>query len=151
IGLLIAACWTAYLALRAYSAEPLSAAIGGLLYGTSAYAIHRVAQVDASFSVLIVVPLLLLGIRAARRDTVLASFAALTACWASLFLFTFLQEVAYVSLFFGAYTVYLAARRRDLWPLVISGLAFACAVALGLPRLLTVATDFRELARSSAD
>src|SRR5262245_8869752 len=54
IGLLIAACWCGYLALRAYSIEPIAAMIGGLLYGTSAYAIHRVAQVDASFSVLIV-------------------------------------------------------------------------------------------------
>jgi hypothetical protein len=151
MGLLVAACWSAYFALRAYTAGPLAAAIGGLLYGTSAYAIHRVAQVDASFSVLIVLPLILIGIRETRRSTALVAYSGLVACWASLFLFTFLQEVAYAALFFGAYTMYRAVRMRDLWPLVISGLAFASALVIGLPRLLTVATDFGELARSSID
>ena len=76
MGLLIAAGWAAYLALKAYSAEPLSAALGGLVYATSAYAIHRLAQVDAAFSVLIVIPVLLLLIRRTHRATASRTFPA---------------------------------------------------------------------------
>ncbi|MFN8633274.1 MAG: hypothetical protein U0893_05405 [Chloroflexota bacterium] len=150
-SLLILACWCAYLALRTYSVLPLVAVAGGLLYGTSVYAIHRLAQVDASFSVLIVMPLLLVGIREARRETATWTFAWLTGCWAALMALTFLQEVAYAALFFGLYTLYRAARVRDPWVMAISGLAFACATMVGLPRLLTVAAEFRDLDRSMVD
>src|SRR5262249_23136138 len=130
---------------------PLPAAVGGLLYSTSSYATLRLAQIDASFSVLLIVPVVLIGIRETRRSTALLAYPALTACWAALTLFTFLQEVGYVALFFGAYPAYRAIRLRDPWPLVVSGLAFATGVTIGLPRLITVAIDFQELARSSVD
>jgi hypothetical protein len=151
ISLLVMATWGAYLALRAYSRGPGPAAVGGLLYGTSAYAVHRLAQVDASFSVLIAVPLLLMLARRARRATAPAVYLGLVACWAALIQFTFLQEVAYVALLFGAYVLYRAIRLRDPAPLVVCGLAFVSALVLALPRLLTVAADFQQLARSSVD
>jgi hypothetical protein len=151
IALFVSATWFAYLSLRAYSAALLPAAVGALLYSTSSYALLRLAQIDASFSILAIVPLLLVGIREARRATALPLYLLLTVCWACLFLFTFLQEVAYIALVFGLYTVFRSIRLHDPYPLVVSGLAFVGGVALGLPRLLTVATDFQELARSSVD
>jgi hypothetical protein len=151
MSLLMVACWSGFLALSAYSSHPVGGIVGGVLYGTSVYAIHRVAQVDASFSVLILMPLVLVGIREARRETAAWTFAGLTACWAALMVFTFLQEVAYAALFFGAYTAYRAARLRDPWVLLISGLAFACGLSMGLPRLLTVAAEFGDISRSNID
>src|SRR5205814_611837 len=71
--------------------------------------------------------------------------------WAMLALFTFLQEVAYVILLFAAYSLYRSVRTRDPWPLVVAGLAGATGIVIGLPRLLTVAAEFQEMARTSTD
>jgi hypothetical protein len=151
IGLWILSLWAAYLYLRAYAPGPIAPAVGALLYGTSAYAVHRIAQVDASFTVQIFIPILMVLVRGTCRKTAPAAFLALAACWAMLALFTFLQEVAYVVLLFAAYSLYRSVRTRDPWPLLVAGLAGAVGILIGLPRLLTVAAEFQEMARTSTD
>ena len=39
-------------------------------------------------------------------------------------------------------------RLRDPWPLALVAVSFIAGVTIGLPRVLTVGIDFRELARS---
>lgn len=150
VGLLILAGWVSYLALRPYTVQPLAAVVGAVAYGGSAYAIHRLAQLDASFSILVILPFLLLLVRKTHRSTASTCYLVLAGLWASLVLLTFLQEVAYVALLFGAYALYRSVRLRDPWPVLVGGLAFGVGALIGLPRVLTVATDFGELARSSA-
>jgi hypothetical protein len=148
-GLLTLAILAGYVALRPYSASPIPAAVGGLAYGLSSYATLRIVQLDLPFSLLIVTPLIILLLRRTSRATAAWSFLGLTVCWAWLVLLTFLQEVAYVAALGGAYTLYRAIRLRDPWILLVSGLSFAIGVAFGVPRVLTVGTDFQELARTS--
>jgi hypothetical protein len=146
--LLALAMAAAYVALRPYSHGPIPAAAGGLVYGLSSYTVLRIAQLDLPFCLLILMPLMLVLIRRTGRGTAASSFLWLTACWAALVLLTFLQEVAYVTALVGAYALYRAARLRDPWPLLVLGLAFGVGVVIGLPRVITVGLDFRELARS---
>jgi hypothetical protein len=147
--LLTVAMATAYLTLRPYSRGPIPAAAGGLVYGLSSYIVLRIAQLDLSFCLLILMPVMLALIRSIRRQTAARGFLVLTACWAALVLLTFLQEVAYVTFVVGAYALYRTARQRDPWPLLVLGLAFVVGVSIGLPRVITVGIDFRELARST--
>src|SRR5205823_7908768 len=61
--LLTLAMVSGYAALRAYSRGPIPAAAGGLVYGLSSLAVLRISQLDLSFCLLIVTPLLLLLVR----------------------------------------------------------------------------------------
>ena len=96
--LLTVAMVAAYIAVRPYSRGPIPGRRpGALSYGLSSYVVLRIAQLDLSFSLLILMPLMLVLIRGTCRQTATRSFLWLTACWAALVLLTFLQEVAYVT------------------------------------------------------
>jgi hypothetical protein len=149
--LLALAVVSAYLSLRAYTTGPVPAAAGALAYGLSAYVILRIAQLDVSFGLLIIVPLMLKVIRETRRENAARSFLWLLIGWAALFLLTFLQEVAYVSFLIGTYALFRSARLRSPWPLLVLGMAFTIGTIIGLPRVVTVGQDFQELWRSSTN
>ena len=138
----------AYVAVRPYSHSPIPAFCGALVYGLSSYALHKLTQLDLPFCIWAIMPLTIAVIRATRRETVARSFLGLAICWAALVLLTFLQEVAYVTVFIGAYALYRTVRLRDPWPLGIVMLSFVAGVAVGLPRIITVGQDFQEFARS---
>jgi hypothetical protein len=142
---------SAYVTIRVYTPSAIAAAAGAMAYGLSAYVILRITQLDVSFGLLIVVPLMLKVIRETRRENAARSFLWLTIAWAALFLLTFLQEVAYVSFLVGSYALYRSARMRTLWPLLILGFAFTIGTVIGLPRVITVGQDFGELWRSSTN
>ena len=142
---------SAYVALRPYSAGPIPAAAGALVYGLSSYVVMRIAQLDVSFGLLIVVPQLLAEIRRARRQNAARSFLWLVLGLSALILLTFLQEVAYVAFLIGAYALFRAVRLRDPWPVLVLGVAFAMAVVVGLPRIITVGQDVAELQRTSTN
>jgi len=147
--LLALALGAAYWALGAYSRSPIARGVGALLYGLGAYTIHKLAQLDLAFLALVLPPVLLLLVRETRRETGARTFLGIAACWAALVLFTVLQEIAYVALFFGTYALYRSARLRDPWPMLIAGAAFGCGVAIGLPRVLTVGADFSQASRTT--
>jgi hypothetical protein len=149
--LLAAAIISAYVSLRAYTAGPVPAAAGALAYGLSAYVVLRIAQLDISFGLLIIVPLMLRVIRETRRDNAARSFFWLMIGWAALFWLTFLQEVAYVSFLIGSYALFRTARLRSPWPLLVLGMGFTIGTVIGLPRVVTVGQDFQELWRSSTN
>jgi len=142
---------SAYVALRAYSTGPIPAAAGALVYGLSSYVVMRIAQLDVSFGLLIVVPQLLAVIRRTRREHAARSFLWLVLGLSALIVLTFLQEVAYVTFLIGAYALFRAVRLRDPWPVLVVGVAFAVAVVVGLPRIITVGQDFAELQRTSTN
>jgi hypothetical protein len=65
--------------------------------------------------------------------------------------YTILQEIAYIALLFSTYALYRSVRLRDPWPVVVAGLAFVCGVAIAAPRILTVATDIPDVARTTVN
>ena len=140
---------SAYLALGAYSSGPVPRIVGALLYGLGSYTVHKLTQLDLSFAALTIAPLLVFLVRETQRDAAPRSFAWIAVCWAVLATFTVLQEIAYIALLFGSYALYRSIRLRDPWPVVIAGLAFACGVAISLPRVLTVAGEFAQVIRTT--
>ena len=141
----------AYWALGAYTTGPVPRVVGALLYALGSYTVHKLTQLDLSFAALTAAPLLALLVREARRETSARTFLGIAACWAGLVLFTVLQEIAYIALFFGTYALYRSVRLRDPWPVLIAGLAFGCGVLIGLPRVVTVGIDFAQVARPNVN
>lgn len=147
--MLALAAGAAYWAFGVYVQDPVSRVVGALLYALGSYTVHKLTQLDVAFLALVLSPVLLRLVREARRETAPRSFLLIALCWASLVLFTVLQEIAYIGLLAGTYALYRAVRTRDPWPLAIAGLAFACATLIGMPRVLTVATESPLVARTS--
>lgn len=150
-ALLAAAMLAAYWSLGPYSAGPIQRIVGALLYGTGLYTIHKLAQLDLSFAALIAPPLFVGLVRRCRRESAATTYLAMAGCWGFLVVFTVLQEIAYVAILWGAYAVYLTVRRRDPWPLVASGIAFVAGVAVGIPRIVTIAAEIPFVTRTSSN
>lgn len=148
-GLLALAIGAAYWALGAYTSDPISRAAGALLYGLASYTVHKLTQLDVAFLALVAAPVLLRLVRETRRENAVRSLVLLLACWASLVLFTVLQELAYIGLFTGAYALFRSIRTRSVWPTLILALAVICGTAIGLPRVLTVAQESPLVARTT--
>jgi len=138
-----------YWALGPYTTAPLPRIAGALLYGLGAYTVHKLTQLDLSFAALTMAPLTLRLVHEIRRTNAPWMFLALAMSWGALVVFTLLQEIAYIALLFCTYALYRSVRLRNPWPVVITGLAFVCGTAIGLPRVLTIAADFPLLARTS--
>ena len=149
--LLAAAMLAAYWALGAYSTGPVQRVVGALLYGTGMYTIHKLTQLDISFAALVAPPILVRLVRDTRRETVARTFLGMAACWAILVVFTVLQEIAYIALLWGMYALFRTVRLRDPWPLVAAGLAFVAGVAIGLPRVATIAAEIPFVTRTSTN
>jgi hypothetical protein len=150
-GLLAAAMLAAYWALGAYSTGPLQRLVGALLYGTGMYTIHKLTQLDISFAALVAPPIFVRLVRDTRRETAARTFLGMAICWALLVVFTVLQEIAYIALLWGAYALFRTLRLRDPWPLVAAGLAFVAGVAIGLPRVVTIAAEIPFVTRTSTN
>src|SRR5215213_2173649 len=148
-ALLALAIGAAYWALGAYSREPVSRVVGALLYGLASYTIHKLTQLDVAFLALVATPVLLRLVRETRRETAVRNLLLIIACWAGLVLFTVLQELAYIGFFVGTYALFRTVRTRNLWPVVVIGLACACGTLIGLPRVLTVAQEFPLVGRTT--
>ena len=139
----------AYWMLGAYSTSLVPRIVGALLYGLGSYTVHKLTQLDLSFAALTAAPVLVLLVRVTHQDTAVKVFVALTALWAGLVGYTVLQEIAYIAMFFGTYALYRSVRTRSLWPALVAGLAFGCGVSIASPRVLTVATDIPDVARTT--
>jgi hypothetical protein len=140
-----------YWLLGAYSTHPLPRHVGALLFGLGAFTIHKMSQLDLSFAAIAAMPYLLLLVRKTRRETAARIFLLTAVLWAALIAYTILQEIAYIAMLFGAYALYRSARVRDPWPVVVAGLAFVCAVTIAAPRVITVALEIPDLARTTVN
>ncbi len=140
-----------YWMLGAYSASPLARTVGAILFGLGSYTVHKLLQLDLSFAALTMMPVLMLLVRATRRATAARMFLALALSWAFVALYTVLQEIAYIAMLYSSYALYRSVRLRDGWPVMIGALAFICGVAIASSRILTVAVDIPDVARSSMD
>ena len=141
----------AYWALGPYSAGPVQRIVGALLYATGAYTVHKLMQLDLSYIALIAPPVLHRLVYATTRERAPWTFVGMAACWAVLVVFTVLQEVAYIGLFWGLYALYRAISLRDPWPLLAAGLAVTAGFLIGMPRIITIATELSVTARTSSN
>ena len=150
-GLLACAMAAAYWALGPYSASPVQRVVGALLYATGAYVVHKLTQLDLSFVALVAPPVLHRLVQMTTRERAPRTFLGMAACWAFLVVFTVLQEIAYIGLFWGLYALYRSLRLRTPWPLLAAGLAFVVGVIIGAPRVLTIAADIPFVTRTEAN
>ena len=141
----------AYWALGPYSAGPVQRVVGALLYATGAYVVHKLMQLDLSFVALIAPPLLHRLVLGTSRERAPWTFLGMAACWSFLVLFTVLQEIAYIGLFWGLYALYRSLRLRTPWPVLVAGLAFVVGVVIGIPRVVTIATELSVLDRTETN
>lgn len=123
--------------------------VGGFAYCTSVYAVHRLAQLDSSFVVLVVMPLGMLLIRRISLTHLCVPFVGLALLTSFLVFFTFLQEAAYALVLFGLYAIHRSIVTRSIAPVAVLVLAAGAAVSAASPRVLTVLEDFRELDRTN--
>ena len=141
----------AYWALGPYSAGPVQRVVGALLYATGAYVVHKLMQLDISFVALIAPPILHRLVLGTSRERAPWTFLGMAACWSFLVVFTVLQEIAYIGLFWGLYALYRSLRLRTPWPVLAAGLAFVVGVIIGAPRVLTIAADIPFVTRTEAN
>ena len=140
-----------YWMLGSYATHPVAQIVGALLFGLGAFTLHKLSQLDISFAAITAMPALMVLVRETRRETAARSFLLTGLLWAVLIGYTILQEIAYIAMLWGTYALYRSARLRDLWPVMVAGLAFVCAVTVAAPRVLTVASEIPDVARTSAN
>src|SRR5688572_3072587 len=150
-GLFAGTMVSAYWALGAYSTGPVQRIVGALLYATGAYTVHKLMQLDLSFAALIAPPILLPLVRVTSRESAPWTFLGMASCWAFLVVFTVLQEIAYIALLWGAYSLFRSVRVSTPWPLVVASLAFVVGVVIGTPRVVTIAADIPFVTRTESN
>ena len=148
LALLACAAWAAYAFIKDSCRDALASFAGAAVYSMSVYSLHRLSQLDASFAVLIYLPLAMLLVRRAQRSNLIWTFWCLLALNSMAVGLFFLQEVAYVALLLSGYALFRSFSRRTVVPAASFGFAMAIAVVIAAPRLLDVAENFRLIARS---
>jgi hypothetical protein len=156
IALVLTACTTAYFYMRDLTGTKTPAAIGALCYGLSAFGLLRIAVMDNMYLVLVLLPAAVLAIRRTRAGNLVGPFIGLTLSMSALAFWGFLQEVSYAFCFLGAYALYRAAAswkngtRGALTILIVFAASSVVALLFAAPRLITVAQEFFQSARTSA-
>ena len=145
----VLAALAAYLFIRDVVRAPFPSAVGAGLYVCSAFAVHRISQVDSAYAVLIAAPLGLWVLRRTGPGRAASGGIMMTGLVTLLVGFTFLQEAAYTLLAWGGYALYRSTLRRDLRPLAVLAVAGTAGLLLAAPRLGTVLEDLRELSRGA--
>lgn len=149
-GHVVLAALAAYLFMRDVVDTPFTAAVGAGLYVCSAFAVHRISQVDSAYAVLIYAPLGLWVLRKTRPGRTAAAAVGMSLLIGSLVAFTFIQDAVYVLILICAYAAYRALIRRDWRPLAVVAVAGFASMLLTAPRLGTIVQDIPEALRSSA-
>jgi hypothetical protein len=154
IALVLAACTSAYFYIRDLTGARIPAAIAALCYGLSAFGIHRIAQIDNIYLILMLLPAAMLAIRRVRTGNLIRPFVGLTLSMTALAFWGFLQEVAYAFCFLGAYALYRAARSWKSAPraargvLIVFGTSSIVALLFAAPRLIALGSEFFQLTRT---
>jgi hypothetical protein len=155
IALVLAACTTAYFYMRDFTDARIPAAIAALAYGLSVFGIHRIAQIDNIYLVLLLLPAAMLAIRRARPENLIRPFVGLALSMTALAFWAFLQEVAYAFCFLGAYALYRAAvcwksrPRAALAVLIVFATSSVVALLFAAPRVIALSSEFFQLTRTS--
>ena len=155
IALVLAACTTAYFYIRDVTGARIPSAVAALCFGLSVFGLHRIAQVDNAYLTLVLLPAGMLAIRRVRADNLIRPFVGLTLSMAALAFWGFLQEVAYAFCFLATYALYRAAVSGTRTPgagravLIVFGSSCVVALLFAAPRLITVGSEFFQLARTS--
>ena len=147
ILVILGAC-AAYLFIRDLVDDWFAAAVGAAIYPLSTYGILRIAQVDSSFLIFVHIPLALLLLRRTEDRLHPWRVLALAAVMASMFLFTFIQEIVYATLLFGAYAAYRALVSKSWTPIALMTIAATLGGVAAAPRLITVAEELSLLDRA---
>jgi hypothetical protein len=156
IALVPAACTTAYFYIRDLTGARIPAAIAALCYGLSVFGIHRIAQIDNIYLVLLLLPAAMLAIRRVRTENLIRPFVGLAMSMTALAFWAFLQEVAYAFCFLGAYALYRAAvywksgPRAALAILIVFGTSSVVALLFAAPRIVALSSEFFQLTRTSS-
>ena len=148
--LMLLAAWSAYLYLKEACGSLFPALVGASLYALSFAAILRIGQNDATFAVLILIPLGLVALRRVKPGSISRCFLGLTVVITLLLGFTFLQEAAYACLLFGSYAAYRNLRVRSWLPSLVFAKSLIISMIFSAPRLITILDDYRLLARTSS-
>jgi hypothetical protein len=146
-GLMMLAAWSAYVFIRDSVDDPFAAFVGAAVYPLSSYGVLRIGQVDSSFLILVHMPLGLLALKRVAPGRVRWPFAGLAIVVTCMFLFSFVQEIAYAILLFGAYALYRGRVQRSWRPPIVLAMATAVALVTALPRIVTMWDDLRLLDR----
>ena len=155
IALVLAACTSAYFYIRDLTNARMPAAIAALCYGLSVFGIHRIAQIDNIYLVLLLLPAAMLAIRRVRTENLIRPFVGLALSMTALAFWAFLQEVAYAFCFLGAYALYRAAvcwksgPRAALAVLIVFGASSLVALLFAAPRIIAMSSEFFQLTRTS--
>jgi hypothetical protein len=155
IALVLAACTSAYFYIRDLTGARIPAAIAALCYGLSVFGIHRIAQIDNIYLVLLLLPAAMLAIRRVRTENLIRPFVGLALSMTALAFWAFLQEVAYAFCFLGAYALYRAAVRWKSGPraalavLIVFGTSSVVALLFAAPRIIALSSEFFQLTRTS--
>jgi hypothetical protein len=145
VGLLVGSGWAAYLFLRDMGADRFSGVVGAALYQFSALSVLRVTQNDMSFAVIALTPLAAFSIRQPLYSPL--RFLLISACLWLMFVFCFLQEVAYICIFLGLYSIALTLRHKSLIPALITISGAVIAGLAASPRIYGLAKEWPELQR----
>ncbi|MBY0527780.1 MAG: YfhO family protein [Gemmataceae bacterium] len=148
VGLLVVSGWAAYAFIRSVCKHRLYAFIGAALYELSFLVVFNACQNDMSFVVHILIPLVMLALRAARPGHQGWPFVALAGMLWVLFFFTFLQVAAYAMILFGLYTLHRARIQRNWSPVRVFMAAFAVALIAALPRIWTIKQEMELVIRN---
>jgi hypothetical protein len=133
--------------LRTIGSGRFEAVVGAACYQLCGVTILRVSQYDISAAILIVIPLALILVRAARRERAVVVFLGLVALVVSMLLFTTLQSVAYVLMLIGAYAVWRGLCAKSAIPVVLTAASSAVGVVIASPRLVGNALAIRQYSR----
>jgi hypothetical protein len=106
VVLLVLTGFAALAFLRAIGTGWFEAVVGAACYQLCGVTILRVSQYDISAAILVLIPLALILVRAARRERAVLVFLGLAAVLVSMLLFTTLQSVAYGVMLIGAYALW---------------------------------------------
>jgi hypothetical protein len=135
--------------LRTIGSGWFEALVGTACYQLCGVTILRVSQYDISAAILIVIPLVLILVREARRERAVVVFLGLVVLVVSMLLFMTLQSVAYVVMLIGAYAVWRGLCAKSVIPPVLTAASTAVAVAIASPRLLGNALAIRQYSRAT--
>jgi hypothetical protein len=150
MGLLCASAVASFAFLRDLCRDRYAAFVGAALYELSALSTLKVGQNDMSFAVLIHIPLILLLLRGIRPGSLGPRFALLALVLSHLFIFCFLQKVAYAMLLTGLYALFLSSQRRSWLPVALASGSTVVALIASFPRVFGVVREIGELRRMVA-
>jgi hypothetical protein len=149
VALWIAGTWVSYRFIRVSCNSALFGLVGGLLFTMSPIVMQRLLQVDTNFVLFILTVASMHTLRRSHDAPGSRSTLILALMLASIIVWTFLQEAAYVLLLIGLYGLYRGLVTRSMRPVLITVLAMVIAGIAGMPRVITVFGEVRGYDRPS--